>query len=77
MNNPVIDGAKIGDIRLVGTGALILTDEGWIPAEGQFLFKEEFPILGSILGNAWGGDGEVFCIPDLREWERKAKERQV
>lgn len=40
---------------------------GWLPAEGQILAISQYPVLFSILGTAYGGNGTTtFALPDLR-----------
>jgi microcystin-dependent protein len=41
--------------------------EGWAKCEGQILSAEENPALFSLIGGAYGGDGQhTFALPDLR-----------
>lgn len=42
-------------------------DGNWLSAQGQSLKASDYPILFSILGNAWGGDSTTFNLPDLQD----------
>lgn len=39
---------------------------GWLHCDGSELVAVEYPELFAALGNAWGGGGSTFNIPDLR-----------
>lgn len=40
--------------------------QGWLPCDGRTLRLAEFPDLGMVLGNRYGGDDLHFALPDLR-----------
>lgn len=56
--------AFVGEIRLFGGD---YAPEGWAMCNGQILLIREAEVLFSIIGAAFGGDGETnFGLPDLR-----------
>jgi microcystin-dependent protein len=56
--------AFIGEIRLF---AFNYAPQDWMFCEGQTLTVQQYPALFSLLGNVYGGDGQVnFKLPDLR-----------
>lgn len=56
--------AMIGTIIAVGFN---YTPAGWLPCNGQLLSVQNYMPLFSLLGTAYGGDGQTtFGIPDLR-----------
>lgn len=41
--------------------------QGWLSCDGRLLSVQEFPILSSIIGSIYGGDGVTcFALPDLK-----------
>lgn len=40
--------------------------ENFLPCEGQELSKKQYPVLFALIGNAFGGTGTTFCLPDLQ-----------
>lgn len=55
-------GGELSDTR-----RLELLSEGWVPCDGGFLSRHEFPELFEVIGTAWGVDGSTtFNVPDLR-----------
>lgn len=66
---PVGDGATLsfpqyGEIMLV---AFDFCPNGWLPADGRQIQIADNPALYSVLGTAYGGDGQTtFNIPDMR-----------
>tara|TARA_Y100000385_G_C13098960_1_gene643195 strand:+ start:52 stop:630 length:579 start_codon:yes stop_codon:yes gene_type:complete len=56
--------AYLGDIKMTGISYI---QSGWMACEGQLLPISSNPALFSLLGVAYGGDGETtFALPDLR-----------
>lgn len=56
--------AYIGQIALLA-GATV--PQGWVACDGTLLKRNEFPVLFSLIGTAYGGDGAPqFAVPDLR-----------
>lgn len=43
-------------------------NEKWKYCEGQQLSKKEYPALFDIIGYTFGGEGDYFCLPDMREY---------
>lgn len=43
-------------------------EDGWIFCEGQQLSVKEYPALFDIIGYTYGGEGEYFSLPDMREY---------
>lgn len=62
------DRDYVGSIELVG---FTYCPQGTIPLHGQLLPTDDFPLLFSVLGNRYGGDGAkgTFAVPDYREIE--------
>jgi microcystin-dependent protein len=56
-------GSYVGEIRIYA-GAVI--PDGWIACRGQSLLKTAYPVLANVIGNAYGGSGTSFLLPDLR-----------
>lgn len=55
---------SLGEIRLFAHNAV---PKGWPPCEGQELQIADYQALFSIMGNEFGGDGQLtFEMPDLR-----------
>lgn len=44
----------------------VMTDEGFIDADGSSLSKETYPRLYDVLGTFYGGTTTSFKIPDFR-----------
>ncbi|AKC71731.1 hypothetical protein MB84_23215 [Pandoraea oxalativorans] len=56
--------AYIGEIRMFAGGAM---PRDWLPCAGQMLNVNLNPVLFSLLGVQYGGDGRsTFALPDLR-----------
>ncbi len=54
----------LGEIRLTASGA---KTAGGVSAKGQLLPISQYHALFSLLGNAYGGNGQTsFALPDLR-----------
>jgi microcystin-dependent protein len=54
----------MGTIMAVGFN---YTPRGWAPCDGRLLAISQFSALFSLLGTAYGGDGQTtFALPDLR-----------
>lgn len=54
----------IGEIRMFGGKD---APRGWALCNGQLLSVAEHPVLFSVIGNAFGGDGlETFALPNLQ-----------
>lgn len=43
-------------------------NEKWKFCEGQRLLKKDYPVLFSIIGYTYGGEGDYFNLPDMREY---------
>lgn len=43
-----------------------LAAAGWLPCDGRSLVCKAYPLLYGVIGNAFGGDGSHFCVPDMR-----------
>jgi len=53
-----------GEIRLFAGQNI---PDGWMPCEGQLLSVSDYPLLFSVLGNVYGGDGvSNFALPNAR-----------
>ncbi len=46
-----------------------LSGAGWLLCDGRELNKTEYPALFSKISDAFGGSGNMFKIPDLRDTE--------
>ena len=56
--------AYIGEVRMV---AFSFAPMNWLACEGQELQIAQYTALFSLLGTAYGGDGQTtFKLPDLR-----------
>ena len=54
----------IGEIKMVGFN---FAPKGWAFCDGTLLNAQQHGDLFSLLGNAFGGDGQTtFALPDLR-----------
>lgn len=54
----------VGEIRLF---PFLFAPDLWMPCEGQLLPMEQYSLLYSVIGSAYGGDGATtFALPDLR-----------
>jgi microcystin-dependent protein len=54
----------VGEIRIVG---FTFAPVGWVPCAGQLLSIAEYEVLYTLLGTAYGGDGQTtFGVPDFR-----------
>lgn len=55
---------RVGEIRL--TADLRAVPPGWFPTDGRTLQVAEHPVLYSLIGNFFGGDGETtFALPTV------------
>jgi microcystin-dependent protein len=55
----------VGELRLFTYPQLV--PKGWIPCDGRLLNIKQYAGLYSLLGTAFGGDGQTtFGVPDLR-----------
>lgn len=43
-----------------------LARQGWLYCDGAAYSCHDYPILYGVIGNAFGGDGETFNVPDLQ-----------
>lgn len=56
-------GSYVGDVRAMSFDG---TPAGWAPCKGQLLPIAQNQLLFSLLGTAYGGDGETnFALPSL------------
>ncbi|MHB8465058.1 MAG: phage tail protein [Acidimicrobiales bacterium] len=56
--------ATLGEIRMFAFGKV---PTGWLPCDGALLQIRDNQALYSLVGNRFGGDGQVtFAVPDLR-----------
>lgn len=56
--------AYVGEIRAF---AFSFNPKRWLLCRGQLLSIEEYPVLFSVLGNMYGGDGTTnFALPDIQ-----------
>lgn len=54
----------VGEIRMFGFGRIPV---GWQACDGSLLPIAQYDVLYTLLGTAYGGDGEnTFAVPDLR-----------
>lgn len=61
----LVQGAPIGSVVMwAGDGSSC--PEGWMFCHGDYLSTEAFPLLFAAIGYTFGGEGNVFQIPDLR-----------
>lgn len=45
---------------------LYIIRRGWLPCDGRTVRLAEYPELGYVLGNRYGGDAGHVALPDLR-----------
>ena len=65
VDNSMAQEPFVGEIRLFPYN---FEPSGWIRCEGQFLPVSQYPILFSLLGTTFGGDGRTsFHLPNLSE----------
>jgi microcystin-dependent protein len=54
----------VGEIRMIASS---YAPEGWHFCDGSLLSTTQHPVLFSVLGTTYGGDGATtFALPDLR-----------
>src|SRR5690349_21332943 len=59
-----INNAYIGEIRIFGGNT---APEGWLSCNGQLLAIQTNPVLYSLLGTTYGGNGITnFAVPNLQ-----------
>ena len=50
-----------------GNNKGILASQGWLVCNGDTYTRDEYPDLGNVIGNQFGGDStNKFYVPDLR-----------
>jgi microcystin-dependent protein len=59
------NGVPVGSIIPFG-GPLSSVPAGWLPCDGTQLNRTNYTQLYNVIGYSWGGNGDVFNIPDLR-----------
>lgn len=83
MKNPIIDGSKIGDVRMWVDPPTIKTDEGWKPADGSLVSRKKNPILYSIIGHTYSDEdlrccnAELFALPNYSTPSRRSKQSDM
>lgn len=53
----------VGEIRLFGFPRVPL---GWLACDGSPISVANYDVLYAVIGTTYGGDGQTFCVPDLR-----------
>jgi microcystin-dependent protein len=53
----------LGEVRLIASKNV---PAGWIPCDGRLLGTNDYPLLSSMIGPSFGGDGyRTFALPTL------------
>jgi microcystin-dependent protein len=56
--------AYLAEIRMFATTQ---TPHGWVPCDGRLLDRDEHEALFALIGHTYGGAGNQFAVPDLRD----------
>ncbi len=56
--------AYVGEVRMFAGN---VEPRGWAFCDGRMLSPSDYPVLFSVIGTVYGGDGRIsFALPDLR-----------
>lgn len=57
-----VEDVYLGEIRTFAYGQV---PEGWVRCDGQLLSRMARPQLFGLIGNTYGGSGDMFAVPNL------------
>ncbi len=57
----------IGQIEMINPIHDRTTVLNWLPCQGQVMPRKSYPALWSLIGYTYGGSGDYFNLPDLRD----------